>query len=129
MLVEIFDLITCFDGAFRYLVMMIDPVEWTGGTDGNEDFTVNITAEELETLKDASREIRFENVFRWCLPVFGDDDETSLFQFQAARMRNCSWMTMAGVQSITPGTKYLQVIMLQGSMVFVLLRCLWVINQ
>ena len=35
------------------------------------------------------REIRFENVFRWCLPVFGDDDdETSLFEFQAARMRN-----------------------------------------
>jgi len=74
---------------------LIDLVEWTGGT---EEFTVNITDEEVEKLKDASGEIRFEKVFQWCLPLFGggggddddddDDDETSLFEFQAARMQN-----------------------------------------
>jgi len=66
---------------------LIDLVEWTGGT---EEFTVNITDEEVEKLKDGSG--RHEKVFQWCLPVFGggddDDDETSLFEFQAARMRN-----------------------------------------
>ena len=61
----------------------IDPIEWNG----DEEFSVQITDEELETLKDDSKEIRYEKVFEWCLPRYGDDDE-SLFEFQAARMRN-----------------------------------------
>jgi hypothetical protein len=45
-------------------------------------------------LKDENGEIRYEKVFQWCLPQFGedddddDDDDESLFEFQAARMRN-----------------------------------------
>ena len=62
----------------------IDPIEWTG----EEVEHVNITDEELKSLRDASGEIRFEKVFEWCLPRFGDDNNQSLFEFQAARMRN-----------------------------------------
>jgi hypothetical protein len=62
----------------------IDPIEWTGGS---EEFSVNITDEEVNTLKDNDKEIRYEKVFEWYLPQFGDDDK-SLFEFQAARMRN-----------------------------------------
>jgi hypothetical protein len=64
---------------------LIDPIEWTGE---NEEFSVNITDAELNTLMDDSKEIRFEKVFEWCLPQLGDGNE-SLFEFQAARMRNC----------------------------------------
>jgi hypothetical protein len=39
-------------------------------------------------LKDENGEIRYEKVFQWCLPLFGEDDDESLFEFQAARMRN-----------------------------------------
>jgi hypothetical protein len=38
-------------------------------------------------LRDDDKEIRYEKVFEWCLQRFGDDDK-SLFEFQAARMRN-----------------------------------------
>jgi hypothetical protein len=38
-------------------------------------------------LKDEKGEIRYEKVFEWSLPRFGDDNE-SLSEFQAARMRN-----------------------------------------
>ena len=62
----------------------IDAIEWTG----EEVEHVNITDEELKSLRDASGEIRFEKVFEWCLPRFGDDNNQSLFEFQAARMRN-----------------------------------------
>jgi hypothetical protein len=62
----------------------IDPIEWTGG---NEEFSVKITDEELKSLMDDNKEIRYEKVFEWCLPRFGDDNE-SVFAFQAARMRN-----------------------------------------
>jgi hypothetical protein len=62
----------------------INPIEWTGG---DEEFSVKITDEEVKTLKDDEDEIRYEKVFEWCLPRFGDDDK-SLFEFQAARMRN-----------------------------------------
>jgi NADH pyrophosphatase NudC (nudix superfamily) len=49
---------------------------------------VKITDGEVKTLKDAHYdEIRYEKVFEWCLPRFGEDNE-SLFEFQAARMRN-----------------------------------------
>jgi hypothetical protein len=37
---------------------------------------------------DDSKEIRFEKVFKWCLPRLGDDDSETLFDFQAAMMRN-----------------------------------------
>jgi hypothetical protein len=39
-------------------------------------------------LKDENSEIRYEKVFRWCLPQYGEDNDESLFEFQAARMRN-----------------------------------------
>jgi hypothetical protein len=42
---------------------------------------------EVNTLRDNSREIRFKKVFEWCLPMYGDDEE-SLSEYQAARMRN-----------------------------------------
>jgi hypothetical protein len=62
----------------------IDPIEWTGG---NEEFSVKITDEEVKTLMDDNKEIRYEKVFEWCLPRYGDDNQT-LFELQAARMRN-----------------------------------------
>ena len=62
----------------------LDPIQWTG----EEVEAVNITEEELKTLRDGGGEIRFEKVFEWCLPRYGDDDNQTLFEFQAARMRN-----------------------------------------
>jgi hypothetical protein len=62
----------------------IDPIEWTGG---DEDFYINITDVEINTLKDEKGEIWYEKVFEWALPRFGDDQQ-SLSEFQAARMRN-----------------------------------------
>ena len=62
----------------------IEPLEW----EGDEVFTVKITDEELASLRDIDGEIRFEKVFQWCLPRFGDDDDQTLYEFQAARMRN-----------------------------------------
>jgi hypothetical protein len=47
-----------------------------------------ITDEEIESLKDSAGEIRYEKVFDWCLPRFGENDEQTLYEFQAARMRN-----------------------------------------
>jgi hypothetical protein len=38
----------------------IDPIEWTGG---NEEFSLNITDEEVKTLMDDSNKIRYEKVF------------------------------------------------------------------
>jgi hypothetical protein len=38
---------------------LIDPIEWTGE---NEEFSVNISDAELNTLMDDSKEIRFEKV-------------------------------------------------------------------
>jgi hypothetical protein len=44
---------------------------------------------EVELLKDEGGEIRYEKVFQWCLPKYGDGDfEKSVFEFQADRMRN-----------------------------------------
>jgi hypothetical protein len=65
---------------------LIDPIERMGG---DEEFYVNIIDAEINTLKDEKGEIRYEKVFEWALPRFGDgDDEQCLFEFQAARMRN-----------------------------------------
>jgi hypothetical protein len=63
---------------------MVNPIEWTG----DEEFSVKITDEEVELLKDEGGEIRYEKVFQWCLPKYGNDDDQSLFEFQPARMRN-----------------------------------------
>jgi hypothetical protein len=65
----------------------IDPIEWTGG---DEEFSVNnITDAEVNTLNDENGEIRYEKVFKWALPRFGNgEDEQRLSEFQAARMRN-----------------------------------------
>jgi hypothetical protein len=43
----------------------IDPIEWTGG---DEEFDVNITDAEINTMKDEKGEIRYEKVFEWALP-------------------------------------------------------------
>jgi hypothetical protein len=62
----------------------IDPIEWSG----DDKFSVNITDEEVKQLMDDNKEIRFEKVFEWLLPRFGDGNDETLFEFQAARMRN-----------------------------------------
>jgi hypothetical protein len=62
----------------------IDPIEWTGG---DKEFSVNIIDAEINTLKDEKGEIRYEKVFEWAFPRFGDgDDELTSFEFQSARM-------------------------------------------
>jgi hypothetical protein len=43
----------------------MQPIEFRGD---NEEFTVKITDEEIESLKDFSGEIRYEKVFDFCLP-------------------------------------------------------------
>jgi hypothetical protein len=40
----------------------------------DEDFSVKITDEEVELLKDENGEIRYEKVFQWCLPRYGEDN-------------------------------------------------------
>jgi len=60
----------------------VDPIPFTSD---NEEFTVNISDEELERLKDDSDNIRFYKVFQWLLPKYGDK---SFWKFLAARMRN-----------------------------------------
>jgi hypothetical protein len=97
----------------------------------NEEFSVNIIDAELDTLMDDSKEIRFEKVFEWCLPRLEDDDSESLFDYQAARMRNyitgCGgWMDS---KVFKQGTQLLQRTTLQGSMVLVLVRCLLAIDR
>ena len=62
----------------------IEPIECTV----DEDFSVKITDEEVEMLRDGDGEIRYEKVLQWCLARYGDDDDKTLFEFQAARMRN-----------------------------------------
>ena len=56
--------------------------------EGEKEELVNITDEELDSLRDVEGEIRFEKVFEWVLPRFGEDKNETLFEFQAARMRN-----------------------------------------
>jgi hypothetical protein len=74
----------------------IHPIEWTG----EEVNVVNITDEELNSLRDINGEIRFEKVLEWCLPRYGDNDEQTLFELQAARMRN--FMTRRVADGWTP---------------------------
>jgi hypothetical protein len=64
----------------------INPIECTV----DEEFSIKIMDEEVKTLMDDDKEIRYEKVVQWCLPRYGNgDDEEHLFEFQAARMRNC----------------------------------------
>ncbi|KAL7538013.1 hypothetical protein ACHAXR_008222 [Thalassiosira sp. AJA248-18] len=70
----------------RTTARTIEPIPFTGD---NKNFATNITDEEMKCLKDSSGDIRFESIFEWLLPTFGEDDETSsFFEFIAARMRN-----------------------------------------
>jgi hypothetical protein len=75
---------------------IIDPIEWTG----EEVDEVNITDEELKSLRDINGKIQFEKVFEWCLPRYEDNDEQTLFEFQAARMQN--YMTKRVADGWTP---------------------------
>ena len=61
----------------------IDQIEFT---DSNEQFTVKITPDELESLKDKQGTVRYMNVFEWCLPRFINSDgrTESLWEWQAA---------------------------------------------
>ena len=55
-------------------VRSIDLIVFTGGTD---HFTVKITPDELELLKDDKGLVRYMNVFEWFLPRFiGNDGRT-----------------------------------------------------
>ena len=65
----------------------VDPIEFTGE---NEEFDVNITDEEIKSLKDDSGTIRFEKVLEWCLPRFdnGNGGTIGLFKWQAQQMSN-----------------------------------------
>ena len=66
---------------------IVEPVPFT---DDNEDFTVNITPEEVELLKDEAGDIRFSKIMEFCLPRFENTEagQQSLWEWQAARMRN-----------------------------------------
>ena len=65
----------------------VDPLPYTGG---NEQFTLNITPEEIRGLKDGSGEIRFHKVMEFLLPRFdnGNGGEETLWEWQAAQMRS-----------------------------------------
>ena len=58
--------------------------------DSNEEFSLNITPTEIETMKDASGDIHFHKVMEHLLPRFDNTEagEQSLWEWQAARMRN-----------------------------------------
>jgi hypothetical protein len=62
----------------------IDPIEWTGA---DEVEVVNITDQELKLLRDANGEIRFEKVFEWALPQFGEDDSENLVELQGCKIK------------------------------------------
>jgi hypothetical protein len=80
------------------------PIEWMGGS---RDFSVTITDAEVNTLKDDSMKIWYEKVFKWCLPMYGDDDEKVYLNI---KLQGCEttcgnrlWR-MDGRPSITPLT-------------------------
>ena len=57
----------------RRRIRNIQPIPyepWPGETD---EFDVCLTAEQLESLKDEHRDIRFEKVVKYLLPDFGGD--------------------------------------------------------
>ena len=52
-------------------VQMVDPIPFA---DTDKDFTVNITQEEIESLKDDASDIGFHRVMELCLPRFDDPE-------------------------------------------------------
>ena len=59
------------------------PIPFTGE---REEFDVDITEEEINSMKDSNGTIRFiMDVMRWCLPRF-DNGETDLFTWQAQQI-------------------------------------------
>ena len=55
----------------------IDPVPYTGDS---EDFSVDVTEDEVrDKLMDEHGDIRFYKVLEWCLPRFGDFNDTILW--------------------------------------------------
>ncbi len=74
---------TVFEGNDATGFRTVDPLPFEGE---NEFGTVNITAEELDDMKDGNGDIRFYKVFLWTLARF--DDNQSLFEWQCARMQN-----------------------------------------
>ena len=62
----------------------MEPIPYTGE---REEFNVDITEEEINSMEDSNGTIRFKDVMQWCLPRF-DDGETDLFTWQAHRMSN-----------------------------------------
>jgi hypothetical protein len=71
--------------AGRVVAREILPIPFTGA---NELFTPNATEEDVESFKDENGDIRYERVFEWMLPRFGENREITFFEFVAARMRN-----------------------------------------
>jgi hypothetical protein len=74
----------------------IDPITFTGL---NEFFGVNMTNAEMESMKDKNEDIRYNKIFKWMLPTFGDTVE-SFWEFVAGRMR--SYMTHPILQGWKP---------------------------
>ena len=74
----------------------IDPIPFTGL---NEFFGVNMTDAEMESMKDKNGDIRYNKIFEWMLPTFGDTVE-SFWEFVAGRMR--SYMTHLMMQGWKP---------------------------
>ena len=50
---------------------IVEPVPFT---DDDEEFTVNITPAEVESLKDEAGDVRFSKVIVFCLPRFDDTE-------------------------------------------------------
>ena len=75
-----------FEGwSSRRTVETIPFTRGDGNEDGDELSNVNITEEELATLKDGRGEIHFYKVFKWLLPQYSND---SFWEFLAAQLRN-----------------------------------------
>ena len=68
-------------------------------TGTQEYFAPKISDEVLASLKDASGDIRFEKVFKWLLPRFGDDD-VDFFEF-LQRRRHLKSLVVDKAQSCT----------------------------
>ena len=60
------------------------PIPFTGE---KEEFNVDITDEEINSMKDSYGTIQFMDIMQWCLPCF-DNGETDLFTWQAQCMSN-----------------------------------------
>ena len=63
----------------------VDPIPFTGD---DEEFKVDITDEQAAKLMEDNGDIRFYKVLEWCLPRFRENDNQTLFDWQAVRMQN-----------------------------------------